>query len=105
MKHARTAVVAFATVAGAAALGGCTDAQLSHWGALGDEAHIICYSGGKEIFNGYSTGKVGRAESGSDGYYFKDKATGRLREVSGDCNVDFGAPAVSTPAAPGTPAP
>jgi hypothetical protein len=47
-------------------------------------AEVICYSGGKEIYSGRSTGKV-YSEKQSDGWFFKDKASGRLMEVSGDC--------------------
>lgn len=89
MKFGYKIVLAFAT---AAAVGGCTDASWSQLEAYGEEAHVKCYSGGVLIYDGYSTGKINRADSGSDGYYFRDRATGRLREVSGDCDVDFGAP-------------
>lgn len=96
MKFSRNIALAFTSLAAAASLGACTDAQTAQWGSYGDEAHVKCYSGGTLIYDGYSTGKIGRADSGSDGYYFRDKATGRLREISGDCDVDFGGPAATT---------
>lgn len=95
MAFSRKIALAFTTLAAAGALSACTDAQTAQWGSYGDEAHVKCYSGGTLIYDGYSTGKIGRADSGSDGYYFRDKATGRLREVSGDCDVDFGGPATT----------
>lgn len=61
----------------------CTDAELSKFGGLGDEFKIEMYSGGKLVREWTSTGKV-LSEPNSDGYYFKDKETGRLVEVSGD---------------------
>lgn len=60
--------------------------------AYGQEASITCYSGGQKIYDGVSTSKIKRASTGADGYYFRDKATGRLREVSGDCNIDYNVP-------------
>jgi hypothetical protein len=55
-----------------------------------EEARVTCYSGGEVVYDGFSTGKV-RSEANSDGYNFKDSHTGRLREVSGDCDIDYGA--------------
>ncbi len=88
MKFSRTLTLGFALAA--TTLAGCTDAAKARRESYGDEANVTCYSGGQKIYEGRSTGKIERAESGSDGYYFRDKATGRLREVSGDCNIDFG---------------
>lgn len=68
----------------------CTDTQMAHFGALGSEARVTCYSGGKLIFDDFSTGKVANA-NGSDGYEFKSRTTGRLEQASGDCVVDYGA--------------
>jgi len=62
----------------------CTEAQYEKATKIGSGAHIICYSGGKTIYDGYSTGAVG-SEAQSDGYFFKDKKTKRLMEVSGNC--------------------
>lgn len=63
---------------------GCTDAArekvLNNWGK---EFTVEMYSGGILVRTWTSSGKVA-SESGSDGYFFKDKATGKLVEVSGD---------------------
>jgi hypothetical protein len=57
--------------------------------AYGKSAHIVCYSGGKVIYDGHSTGIV-QNESQSDGYYFEDADTGRAKSVSGQCVIDYG---------------
>lgn len=65
---------------------GWTDASRKQVLTIGSPAKVICYSGGKEIYNGNSTGKV-QTESGSDGWYFEDKVTHELIRVSGDCVI------------------
>lgn len=65
---------------------GCTDAKQKQWTTLGDPAEVTCYSGGKVIYSGKSTGKVA-AEQQSDGWFFVDAATNKLIRVSGDCVV------------------
>ncbi len=67
-------------------LTGCTDADVAQWGALGGAGHITCYSGGKEIYKGTSTGKIA-TEQHSDGWYFQDAATGKLVRISGTCVI------------------
>jgi len=67
---------------------GCTDAQISKFQSLGDSATIKCYSGEKLIFEGKSTGKV-KSEANSDGYAFKDAGDGKLKEVSGNCIIEY----------------
>lgn len=62
---------------------GCTDADRSKLGGYGDSFYVAQYSGGVCVSEWISTGKV-HSEDGSDGYYFKDKRSGRLIEVSGD---------------------
>lgn len=68
------------------ALAGCTNAEWSQLTSLGSPADIICYSGGKVIYQGRSTGKVS-TESGSDGWFFQDASDNRLVRVSGQCVV------------------
>jgi len=68
------------------ALAGCTDTNMAVLRSLGDEGTISCYSGGVLIYEGASTGKVQNI-SGSDGWEFKDKKTGKLIRVSGDCVI------------------
>ena len=64
----------------------CTDTTIGKFTALGEPATVICYSGGKEIYSGRSTGKVLNGTN-SDGYEFVDAETHRLIRVSGDCIV------------------
>lgn len=61
----------------------CTDAKQEKLFNYGNEFKIEMYSGGQLVRTWISTGKV-NSEQGSDGYYFKDKATGKLVEVTGD---------------------
>lgn len=72
---------------GLAALAGCTDAAWESMGAYGDEHKVTLYSGGKAVREWTSTGKVLNEEA-SDGYYFKDKATGQLVRVTGDLVIE-----------------
>lgn len=71
------------------ALGGCTDAGRARIGAMGNSGSVTCYSGTLKIFESRSTGKIQRAESGADGYYFVDAATNKLTEVSGNCVIVY----------------
>ncbi|MGL5583099.1 MAG: hypothetical protein ACRDCE_19385 [Cetobacterium sp.] len=71
-----------------ATLAGCTDATVGKVTSYGRPAHVICYSGGVEIFNGYSTGKV-KSEKSSDGYFFYNRGTSSNVEVSGDCVINY----------------
>jgi uncharacterized lipoprotein YehR (DUF1307 family) len=61
----------------------CTDSEREKMFNYGNEFKVEMYSGGQLVRSWISTGKV-NSEEGSDGYYFKDKATGNLVEVSGD---------------------
>ena len=65
---------------------GCSDAERAKFSGFASPHSIECYSGGTLIYRGVSTGKV-LSEKSSDGYYFKEKATGRLMEVSGNCVI------------------
>lgn len=67
-------------------LASCTDTQKAQFATLGTSSEIVCYSGGREIYRGRSTGVVQNEEQ-SDGWKFKDAATGTLVRVSGDCVV------------------
>ncbi len=68
---------------------GCTDAGMSRLKAYGDSAYVECYSGGKLIYKGRSTGKV-LSEANSDGYLFRDAKDNVLKEVSGNCVITYG---------------
>jgi hypothetical protein len=67
-------------------LSSCTDARVKHFTTLGSSGEITCYSGGKEIYKGKSTGKIA-SEQASDGWYFQEDITGQLILVSGDCVI------------------
>jgi len=61
----------------------CTDAQRSKIGGLGNEFKVeMINCDGTVARSWISSGKVS-SESNSDGYYFKDKKTGKLIEVTG----------------------
>ena len=61
----------------------CTDTQRSKIGGLGDEFKVeMINCDGTVARSWISSGKVS-SESNSDGYYFKDKETGKLIEVTG----------------------
>lgn len=78
-------IIALAAVA---ALTACTDGMMGKVKAYGGSATVECYSGTLLIFKGESTGKVSSQEQ-SDGYYFVDKADGKLKEVSGNCVITY----------------
>ncbi len=67
-------------------LGGCTDAERAKFGSLGSPHSVECFSGGTLIYKGTATGKV-LSEDSSDGYYFTEKESGKLMEVSGNCVI------------------
>ena len=63
-----------------------TDGNMSKIKSYGDSRTIECYSGGKLIYKGESTGKI-QSERSSDGYYFREKSSNKLMEVSGNCVI------------------
>lgn len=65
----------------------CTDAMCGSITAYGDAAHIKCWSGGKLIYEGDSTGRIATTD-GSDGWEFKDSKTGKFIRVSGQCVIE-----------------
>lgn len=65
---------------------GCTDATMSKMGGYGD-TFTIKVLGPDTVLVYHSTGKV-ISEENSDGYYFTDKATGKLVEVSGSVIIE-----------------
>ena len=61
----------------------CTDAQRSKIGGYGDEFKVeMLNCDGTVARTWISSGKV-QSEANSDGYYFNDKETGKLIEVTG----------------------
>jgi hypothetical protein len=65
---------------------GCTDGARAKYGAMGNTAEIVCYSGGVEIMRTKSTGMVGSEEK-SDGWFFNDAKTNRLVRTNADCII------------------
>lgn len=71
-------------IAIAIAFTSCTDSTRAKFVALGNSATIeLINCDGTITHSWVSTGKVHSSEH-SDGYYFKDSATGNLVEVSGN---------------------
>jgi len=61
----------------------CTDAGWEKVGGYGDEFKVeMVNCDGSVSHSWISTGKV-QSEKDSDGYYFKDKETGKLIEITG----------------------
>jgi hypothetical protein len=67
-------------------MGSCTDATISKIGGYGD-TFTVKVLGPDTIITYHSTGKV-ISENGSDGYYFNDRETGKLIEVSGTVIIE-----------------
>jgi hypothetical protein len=64
----------------------CTDATISKIGGYGD-TFTVKVLGPDTVITYHSTGKV-ISENGSDGYYFNDRETGKLIEVSGTVIIE-----------------
>lgn len=61
----------------------CTDGELSKIGGYGSEFKVEMINCDGSVSNSWiSSGKV-QSEVNSDGYYFKDKQSGKLIEVTG----------------------
>ena len=68
---------------------GCTDASRSKLMGYGSQFEVTLYAcDGSVIKQWTSTGKV-KSEETSDGYYFTDKASGRLIEVTGTLVIEI----------------
>jgi|694.fasta_scaffold00172_122 hypothetical protein len=66
----------------------CTDANIGKFKSLGESGHVKCYSGDTVIYDGDSTGKIMNSHE-SDGYYFIDKESNSMVEVSGNCVIKY----------------
>jgi hypothetical protein len=66
---------------------GCTGAQVAKFQSLGSKHKITLYSGGIAVGTWHSTGYIQNEEK-SDGYYFRDDATGKLISVSGTVIIE-----------------
>jgi len=67
-------------------LGACTDAQYGNLASLGEPAIVDCYSGGRRIYHGRTSGRL-QSEHGSDGWYFIEVGGSHLVRVSGQCII------------------
>jgi hypothetical protein len=67
-------------------LTGCYSATRAKMLSSGQDHHITQYSGGVIVGEWISNGRV-FSEEHSDGYYFEDKATGKVVEVSGNIQI------------------
>lgn len=77
----KTLILAFVII-----LAGCTDAERANILSLGNEATVVCYSGGKEVFKEESSGQVKASSSGA-GVFFKSKKDGKFIRAYADCIV------------------
>lgn len=75
-----------AIIAGAIAMGGCSNGDQAKISAWGQDHVVKQFSCGQQIGQWESTGKVSN-EAQSDGYYFQDKATGLMVTVSGTVQI------------------
>jgi hypothetical protein len=65
----------------------CTDSTKGRLGAYGEAAQINCYSGGKEIYNGKSTGKAKLTKGGF--VKFTEQGSDKYIEIVADCVVKY----------------
>ena len=68
-------------------LSGCTDAAIAKRKSMGQAHKVTLYSGGQAIRVFHSTGKV-ENEKDSDGYFFKDRDSGKLVTLSGTVVIE-----------------
>lgn len=64
----------------------CTDTDLASFDAYGKSAKIICYSGGKVTYEGFSSGRIQTVQN-SDGWEFQELDTKAFIRVSGACVI------------------
>lgn len=64
----------------------CTDASVEQLTNYGEEAKVVCFSGGQVIFDDMSTGRVQASDSGA-GLYFRSKTSGRYVRTYADCII------------------
>lgn len=79
-------MIKVALVLVSAILGGCSNANMAKFEAIGKRHLVKCWSGGVLIYESTTTGKI-ENETKSDGYYFQDEKTSKLVRVSGNCLI------------------
>jgi hypothetical protein len=72
-----------AALAALALLGGCSNADLAHVGTWNGSQHVVLYAASGSIIGQWDSDGLVQTEDRSDGWYFKDKATGKLVRISG----------------------
>ena len=65
----------------------CTDSAKGRLGAYGESAQVNCFSGGKEVYNGKSSGKVKLSKGGF--VKFTEQDTNKYIEITADCVVKY----------------
>lgn len=76
----------FIAAAALIALGGCTDASMGQFNALGDSSRVVCYSGGVAVHDDRSTGRVEPVDQG-EGLAYRSAVSGDFVRVYADCIV------------------
>lgn len=83
MKRLKTVLLLIAVVTLGSQISSCTDAKRAKLGGYGDEFKVeMINCDGSVARTWISSGKVS-SEASSDGYYFNEKGTGKLIEVTG----------------------
>lgn len=72
-------IITLSAVVGFAMLSGCTDTTRAGWEAYGKPHEIFVYQWDKEIYHGFSTGKVSQD---AHSIQFMDKDSGELVDIS-----------------------
>lgn len=67
---------------------GCFSAEVSSFTSIGSNCKVSVYSGNQLVREFRSNGKV-LTESGTDGWYFTNKETGKLVRVSGTVVIEI----------------
>ncbi len=66
-----------------ALIAGCSNADIAHLGTWGGSQHVVLYAANGSIIDQWDSSGLVKTESGSDGWFFVDKLTGKLVRISG----------------------
>jgi hypothetical protein len=66
-----------------AVLAGCSSAEIAHVGTWGGSQHVLLYASDGHVIEAWDSDGLVKTENASDGWYFVDKATGKLVRISG----------------------
>jgi hypothetical protein len=81
------ALLVLVPVVCSALLCGCSNANKAAMSAWGKKHRVTLYSGGKQIGQWTTSGKI-ENEHRSDGYYFRDNLSGKIVMVNGDVIIE-----------------